>query len=27
VVVNDKLHARMTPAKFDKIVNALGADA
>jgi len=27
VVVNDKLHARMTPAKFDKIVNALGVDA
>ena len=27
VVVNDKLHARMTPAKFDKIVSALGADA
>ena len=27
VVVNDKLHARMTPAKFDKLVNALGVDA
>jgi len=27
VVVNDKLHARMTPAKFDKIVSALGGDA
>ena len=27
VVVNDKLHARMTPTKFDKIISALGADA
>ena len=27
MVVNDKLHARMTPVKFDKIVSALGADA
>jgi formate dehydrogenase subunit gamma len=27
VVIDDKLHARMTPAKFDKLVNALGADA
>lgn len=27
VVVDGQLHARMTPAKFDKIVNALGADA
>jgi len=27
VVVNDKLHARVTPAKFDKLIGALGADA
>ena len=27
VVVDDKLHARMTPAKFDKVVAKLGADA
>ena len=27
VVVGDKLHARMTPSKFDKLINALGADA
>jgi formate dehydrogenase subunit gamma len=27
VVVNDKLHARMTPAKFDQLVNTLGDDA
>ena len=27
VVVNDKLHARMTPSKLDKLINALGADA
>ncbi len=27
MVVNDKLHARMTPARFDKIINALGDDA
>ena len=27
VVVNDKLHARMTPARFDKIIDALGDDA
>ena len=27
VVIDDKLHARMTPAKFDKLVNALGDDA
>jgi len=27
VVVNDKLHARMTPARLDKIIDALGDDA
>ena len=27
VVVNDKLHARMTPARFDKIIDALGDNA
>jgi len=27
VAIDDKLHARMTPAKFDKLVKALGADA
>ena len=27
VAVNDTLHARMTPAKFDKVVAKLGADA
>jgi len=27
VVVDDKLHARMMPAKFDKVVAKLGADA
>jgi len=27
VVVNDKLHARMTPDKFDQLVNTLGDDA
>ena len=27
VVIDDKLHARMTPAKFDRLVDALGEDA
>lgn len=27
VVIDDKVHARMTPARFDRLVDALGVDA
>jgi len=27
VVIDDKLHARMTPSRFDRLIDALGGDA
>ena len=27
VVIDDKLHARMTPSRFDRLIDALGDDA